>query len=80
MLRLLFDTETIALLIELCNTITLRITYTITEDGSLAVLLSINNCLMQHLAKTSTMEDVIAQHKASRIITNKFLSDNESLG
>ena len=68
MLRLLLNTEAIALFIKLCDTISLWIAYTITKDGCLVVLLCINNCLMQHLAKTSTMEDVISQHKASRIL------------
>ena len=65
MLWLLLDAETIALLIKLSHTISLRVAYTITKDGSFSILLSIYYCLMQHLAKTCTMEDVISQYKTS---------------
>ena len=67
MLRLLFDAQAIALLIKLSHAISLRVTYTLTKDGSFAILLSIYYCLMQHLAKTSTMEDVISQNKADQM-------------
>ena len=40
MLRLLFDAQAIALLIKLSHAISLRVTYTITEDGSFAILLT----------------------------------------
>ena len=40
MLRLLFDAQAIALLIKLNHAISLRVTYTITEDGSFAILLT----------------------------------------
>ena len=67
MLRLLLDAQAIALLIKFSHTISLRGTYTITKDGSFAILLSIYYCLMQHLAKTCTMEDVISQNKADQM-------------
>ena len=41
MLRLLFNAQAIALLIKLSNSISLRITYTITKNSSFVVLLCI---------------------------------------
>ena len=79
MFRLLFDAQAIALLIEFSHTISFRVTYTITKDGSFAILLGIYYSLMQHLTKTSTMEDVVTQYKTSRIITNELLTDDECL-
>ena len=67
MLRLLFDAQAIALLIKLCHTISLRITYTITKDGSFAILLSISYSLCQDLVQASTIKDVIFQNQASRM-------------
>lgn len=79
MLRLLFDTQVIALLIKLCYTISLRITYTIAKYSSFVILLCIYYCLMQHLVQTSTIEDIVTKYKASRIITYKLLADYECL-
>ena len=59
MLRLLFNTQAIALLIKLCYTISLRITYTIAKNGSLVILLCIYYSLMKHLVQTCTIENVI---------------------
>ncbi|CDA66718.1 unknown [Segatella copri CAG:164] len=60
MLRLLLDTQAIALLIKLCYTISLRITYTITKYSSFVILLCIYYCLMKHLVQSCTIEDIIA--------------------
>lgn len=79
MLRLLFDTQAIALLIKLCHAISLRIAYSITKYSSFVILLCIYYCLMQHLVQTSTIEDVISQNKASRVITDELLTDYEGL-
>ena len=40
MFRLLLDAQAIALLTKLCHTISLRVTYPITKDGSFAILLT----------------------------------------
>ena len=79
MFRLLFDTQAIALLIKLCHAISLRTAYSITKYSSFVILLCIYYSLMQHLVQTSTIEDVISQNKASRIITDKLPTDDESL-
>ena len=62
MLRLLLDAEAIALLIKLSHTISLWITYTITEDGGFVILFSINYCLMQ----LRSAEHSLSQHLAFR--------------
>lgn len=67
MLRLLFDTQAIALLIKLSHAISFRIAYPITEDGSLVILLSISYSLCQDLVQASTIKDVIFQNQASRM-------------
>ena len=80
MLRLLLNAETIALFIELCDPISLWIADTITEDCCLVVLLCIYYCLTKHLVQSCTIEDIVAQYKASGIIINEFLTNNEDLG
>ncbi len=79
MLRFLLDAQTITLLIKLSHTISLWITYTMTENGCLVVLLCIYYSLMQHLVQTCAIEDIITQYKASRIITDELLTDYEGL-
>ena len=79
MLRLLFDTQAIALLIKLCYAISFWIAYTITKDGCLVILLCISNSLCQDLVQSCAIEDIVTQHEASRIITNELLSDDECL-
>ncbi|CUQ49234.1 Uncharacterised protein [Segatella copri] len=60
MLRLLFDTQAIALLIKLCHAISFWITYSITKHCSFVILLCIYYCLMKHLVQSCTIEDIIA--------------------
>ena len=57
MLRLLFDTQAIALFIKLCHAISLRIAYSITKYSSFVILLCIYYSLMQHLADQRGMNE-----------------------
>ena len=49
MFWVLLGAEAMAVSIELCNSISLRITYTRAKNGSLVILFSIYYSLMQHL-------------------------------
>ena len=72
--------KAIALLIKLCDTITLWITNAIAKNSCFIILFCINYGLMQHLVKSCAIEDIVTQYEASSLIANKLFSNNKGLG
>ena len=79
LLWFLFNGEAVALLIKFSNTITLWITDPITKDGCFLILLSIFDSFSQQACKAATIENIVTQNKASTVVTNKLLTNNECL-
>ena len=79
MFRLLFDTQAVAALVKLRHAVTLGVTHAVAEHGRLAVLFGIHDSLLQHIVKSRTVEDVVAQYKTGTVVSYELFTDNESL-
>ena len=78
-LRLLLDGEAVAVLIKLCNAITLGVGHPIAEDCGFLVLLGCTYRLLEHRGEVAVVEDVVAQHEAGAIVSDELLADGERL-
>ena len=79
MLRFLFDAKAVALCVELCHAVALRIVDVIAEDSGLSSLLHVLHALFQQLCEACTVEDVVAEYEAGAVVSDKFLADDECL-
>ena len=75
---LLFDAQAVAVLVEFCHAITLRVVYVVTEYAGVAFLCSFH-ALLEQTGEACSVEDVVAQYKAYIVIANELFSDNECL-
>ena len=79
MLRLLLDTHSLTMLIELHDAKTLRIIDIIAEYGRTFSVLRILHGSLQSLLKSVPEEDIVAQHHRHKVITDKVRTDNKRL-
>ncbi len=79
MLRFLLNAQAITILIKLSHAVTLRVIHPIAEHRSLTLVLSRSDSLPQHRRKARTMENIIAQHKTRRVITDKLTTNDKRL-
>ena len=79
MLRLLFNREAVALLVELSHAIALRVVYPIAEDGCLLLFFCCAYSLLQHLGEAYALEDVIAKNQTDAIVADEVFAYGESL-
>ena len=80
MLWLLLDGEAVAISDKLRHAIALWVVDVITEDGSHALLLYIEDALVEQATEAGSIEDVVAKDEADGVIADKLLADDESLG
>ncbi|CRH70186.1 Uncharacterised protein [Chlamydia trachomatis] len=80
MLWFFFDREAIACVVKLGHAIALWVAHPVAKHGGLATALGIGDSTREHCRETGTIEDVVAQHKAHRVVANKFLANDEALG
>lgn len=79
MSRLLFYRDASAGSIELGYAIALGVVDAVAENVSLVTLLDTVSCLIELLFKARSMEDIVAEDEAYRIIAYEVGSDDESL-
>ena len=79
MLRFLLYTQAIAILVKLSHTVTLRVTHPIAKHRGLRLILSRRDSFTQELRETVAMKNIVAEHQAARIVTDKLLTDDKSL-
>ena len=79
MLRFLLDAQAVPVLVELRHAVTFRIVHPVAEYGGLSFLFRRAYRFLQHGAESVPVEDVVTQYQAGAIITDKLLSDKESL-
>ena len=71
--------KAIAVLVKLCHAIAFRVTHPIAKHGGFSFVFCSIYRICKHGYKSITMEDVIAEHQTDSVITNKFLTNQESL-
>ena len=79
MLWFLFDALATAIFGKLNNAVAFWVVHAIAKHGCLGVFLRRLNRRLKHGTETATVEDIVAKHQAYTIVTDKFLSDDESL-
>ncbi len=77
LLRLLFDGQCLAALIEVDHAEALRVLDPVAEYGSAAWL---GGGTLQLLGEVLAVEDVVAENQAHRIVTDELFTDQERLG
>ena len=73
LLRLFLDAEHVSVLVELCNAISLRIIYPISEYRGLVVVHVIHGVLQQGV-EVVAVEDVVSQNQADAVVSNELFS------
>ena len=76
MRRLFFDTQHLALFIEIDDTVTLRVTHVIAENCRAGLALTGS---VQHFNQTLAVENIIAQHQRDIVFTDKIGADGKRL-
>ena len=79
MLGLLFDAQTVTILVELGHTVALGVVHIVAEHGSTVILLGISHSFLQHTRETATIEDVVAEDETGAIVADELLTDDEGL-
>ena len=79
MFRFLLDAQTVAFLVEFCHAVALRVVHIVAEDGGTVVLFGIDDSLLQHACKATTVEDVVTKHQTGTVVADKLFTDNEGL-
>ena len=79
LLGLLFYTQTVPIFVKLSNAVTFRVVHPIPKYRCLPIIFCRINSSLKHACKTTSVENVITKHKASRIVANEFFSNDKCL-
>ena len=77
--RLLLDAQAVALAVELCHAIALRIIDIIAKDRGETISFRILYALLQQTTEARTIEDIITQYQTGAVVANELLTDDEGL-
>ena len=76
---LLLDREAVARRVELRDAVPLGVLDAVSEDGRLGLLLGVPHRFAEHPRESRSVEDVVTQHQAHRVVADELLADQERL-
>ena len=75
----LFDGEAVAVLVEFGDAVAFGVIDPVAEDGGFVLFFSGFNCVFENFGETCTVEDIVAEDEAGRVIADEVLADDECL-
>ena len=77
--RFLLYAEAVALFVEFCDAVALRVVDPVAEDRGFAFLLGASDRFLEQPGKTSSVEDVVSQDEADAVVSDEVSANGEGL-